>query len=291
MQVGYYPGCSQEGTAKEYDQSLRKVFSEFGVKVVEIDDWSCCGATSGHVTSHLLSLSLAARNFALAKEQNLLQIFAPCAACYNRLAVSKFEVENNNIAKNKVENILEKSLDNLPPVINIIQVFQKIGIDKIVAKKVRNLKNLKAACYYGCLLVRPHKITNFDDPENPSSMEEIVKATGGQVIDWNFKVECCGAAHSVPKKDIVLDLSKRIIDDAVEHGANVIVVACPMCHTNLDMRQKAMKKLYNNHKTIPVLYLSELVGLSLGLEPKDLGIDLHFIDFEVPLLTEEEKVL
>ncbi|MGB9695736.1 MAG: CoB--CoM heterodisulfide reductase iron-sulfur subunit B family protein [Ignavibacteria bacterium] len=290
MQVGYYPGCSQEGTAKEYDKSLRKVFNKLGVQIAEIDDWSCCGATSGHVTSHLLSLSLAARNLLLAKEQNLSKIFAPCAACYNRLAVSKFEVENNKIAKNEVENILGEALNNLPPVMNIVQLFQEIGIDKIVAKKVRNLKDLKVACYYGCLLVRPHKITNFDDPENPSSIEEIVEATGAQVVDWNFKVECCGAAHSVPKKDIVLELSKRIIDDAVEHGANVIVVVCPMCHTNLDMRQKAMKRLYNNHKEIPILYLSELVGLSLGFEPGDLGIDLHFIDFKVPLM-QEEKVL
>lgn len=287
MQVGYYPGCSQEGTAKEYDKSLRKIFNKLEVQVEEINDWSCCGATSGHVTNHLLSLSLAARNLLLAKEQNLSQIFAPCAACYNRLAISKFEIENNKITKNEIEDIFGKALNNLPPVINIIQVFQEIGIDKIVDKKVRNLKDLKVACYYGCLLVRPNKITRFDDPENPSSMEEIVKATGAEVIDWNFKVECCGAAHSVPRKDIVLDLSKRIIDDAVENGANVIVVACPMCHTNLDMRQKAMKKLYNNHKEIPVLYLSELVGLSLGFEPGELGVDLHFIDFKVPLMQEE----
>jgi heterodisulfide reductase subunit B len=290
MQVGYYPGCSQEGTAKEYDMSLRKVFNKLGVQITEIEDWSCCGATSGHVTSHLLSLSLATRNLILAKEQKLPQIFAPCAACYNRLAVSKFEVENNNNAKCKVEDILGETLNNLPPVLNIIQVFQEIGIDKIVANRVRNLKDLKVACYYGCLLVRPHSITNFDDPENPSSMEQIVKATGAQIVDWNFKVECCGAAHSVPRTDIVLDLSKKIIDDAVEQGANVIVVACPMCHTNLDMRQKAMTKLYNNHKITPILYLSELVGLSLGFEPKELGINLHFIDFNIPLM-EEEKVL
>lgn len=287
MQVGYYPGCSQEGTAKEYDKSLRKIFNKLEVQVEEINDWSCCGATSGHVTNHLLSLSLAARNLLLAKEQNLSQIFAPCAACYNRLAISKFEIENNKITKNEIEDIFGKALNNLPPVMNIIQVFQEIGIDKIVDKKVRNLKDLKVACYYGCLLVRPNKITRFDDPENPSSMEEIVKATGAEVIDWNFKVECCGAAHSVPRKDIVLDLSKRIIDDAVENGANVIVVACPMCHTNLDMRQKTMKKLYNNHKEIPILYLSELVGLSLGFEPRELGVDLHFIDFKVPLMQEE----
>lgn len=290
MQIGYYPGCSQKGTAKEYEKSLKEVLGILNVDIKEIDDWSCCGATSAHVTSHLLSLSLAARNLALAKRQNMPTIFAPCAACYSRLAVSKYEIENHQIAKSQVENILNEDLSQMPSVVNIIQVFQEVGIEKIKEKKVIDLKGLKVACYYGCLLLRPHKITRFDDPENPTSMEEIVRATGAEVIDWNFKVECCGASHSIARTDIVLDLSKRIIDDAQENGANVIVVACPMCHTNLDMRQKSMRKVYGDHKEIPVLYLSELIGLSLGVNPQKLGIGLHFIDFNVPIMHKETAI-
>lgn len=282
MQIGYYPGCSQEGTAKEYDKSLREILKILGVDLTEIDDWSCCGATSAHVTSHKLSLALSARNLALAEKQGLKEIFAPCAACYNRLASSKTELQNHTEQKYEIETIIEEKINNIPEIFNIVNFFEKIGIEKIAEKKKNDLKNLKAACYYGCLLVRPGGI-NSDDSEQPESMEEIVKATGAQTIDWNFKLECCGAAHSIARTDIVVDLSKKILDDAQKHGANVMIVACPMCHSNLDMRQKNIKSKFSDYKVIPILYLSELIGLALGFSKKELGIDTHFIEFDLPI--------
>jgi heterodisulfide reductase subunit B2 len=282
MQIGYYPGCSQEGTAKEYDKSLREVLKVLDVEPTEINDWSCCGATSAHVTSHKLSLALSARNLALAEKQGLKEIFAPCAACYNRLANSKTELQNHPEQKYEIETIIEEKINNIPEIYNIVNFFQKIGKDKIAEKRKIELKNFKAACYYGCLLVRPNGI-NDDDSEQPNSMEEIVKATGAQTIDWNFKLECCGAAHSIARKEIVVDLSKKILDDAIKHGANVLVVACPMCHSNLDMRQQNIKSKFADFKEIPVLYLSELIGLAMGFDKKQLGIDTHFIEFNLPV--------
>jgi heterodisulfide reductase subunit B2 len=282
MKIGYYPGCSQEGTAKEYNKSLREIFKILDVNLEEIDDWSCCGATSAHVTNHKLSLALSARNLALAEKQGLKEIFAPCAACYNRLVISKKELQNHPEQKSEIENIVEEKINNIPEIFNIVNFFQKIGKEKITEKRKIELKNFKVACYYGCLLVRPNGI-NSDDSEQPVSMEGIVKATGAQTIDWNFKLECCGAAHSIAKKDIVVDLSKKILDDAKKNGANVVVVACPLCHTNLDMRQKNIRSKFEGYKEIPVLYLSEIIGLSLGLSKKELGIDLHFIEFNLPV--------
>ncbi|MBK6507429.1 MAG: hypothetical protein IPG02_17725 [Ignavibacteria bacterium] len=142
------------------------------------------------------------------------------------------------------------------------------------------MSNLNVACYYGCLLVRPADITSLMMPKNRHQWKESLKQQIAKTVDWNHKVECCGAAHSIARRDIVVDLSKKIIDDAIAHGANVMVVACPMCHTNLDMRQRTMKKVYPGHKEFPVLYLTELVGLSLGMNEKELGIDLHYIDFK-----------
>ena len=289
MQIGYYPGCSQEGTAKEYDKSLREILKILDVNPIEIDDWSCCGATSAHVTSHKLALALSARNLALAEKQGLKEIFAPCAACYNRLANSKEELQNHPEEKYEIETIIEEKINNIPEIYNIINFFRKIGKEKISEKKKIDLKNLKAACYYGCLLVRPKGI-NEDDSEQPDSMEEIVKATGAQSIDWNFKLECCGASHSIARRDIVIDLSKKILDDAKKHGANVMVVACPMCHANLDMRQKNIKSKFEGYKEIPVLYLTELIGLALGLDKKQLGIDTHFIEFNLPVKNNAEEV-
>lgn len=277
--VGYYPGCSLNGTAKEYEMSIRKVANLLEVELVEINDWNCCGATSAHVTSHKLAVSLSLRNLVLAAEQGIEDIMAPCAACYSRLTVSKNEVLNNPKVKTQIEEILEKKIDKLPNVINIVEFFKNFGIENLLKLNSPNLKFLNAACYYGCLLVRP--AGNFDDSEEPKSMEELVSITGAKTVDWNFKTDCCGAAHSVPRKDIVVDLSKKILDDAKKHGANVLIVACPMCHTNLDMRQRAIMKEHKDHNEIPVLYLSELLGLALGLNLSELGIDLHIVKYNL----------
>lgn len=289
MQIGYYPGCTQEGTAKEYDKSLREILKVLEIEPKEIEDWNCCGATSAHVTSHKLALALSARNLALAEKQNIKEIFAPCAACYNRLASSRKELIEHPEHKNEMETIIEEKINNIPEVYNIADFFNRIGIEKISANKKIDLKNLKAACYYGCLLVRPNGI-NSDDSEQPKLMEEIVKATGAQVVDWNFRLECCGGGHSIARTDIVVDLSKKILDDAIKHGANVMIVACPMCHSNLDMRQKNIKSKFAEYKEIPVLYLSELIGLAFGFDKKELGIDTHFIEFNLPVKNKVEEV-
>ena len=278
MKIGYYPGCSLTGTGKEYDISLRKVLALLDVDVEEIRDWCCCGATSAHATNHLLSIALPARNLLLAQQQNLNELFAPCAACYSRLICAKHEINTDTKLKEKVEFVLEEEFNSSTEIINIVQLFQKIGKEKIASQVKVNLKGIKAACYYGCLLVRPHDITKFDDVEEPSLMEDILSVTGAETVKWNYKTECCGGAHSIARKDIVTFLSKNILDDAKQNGADVIVVACPMCHSNLDMRQRAIKKEYNQHEEMPILYLSELIGIAFGLSSKQLGIDLHFVD-------------
>jgi len=276
VKIGYYPGCSSSGTGKEYDISLRKVLNLLDVQLEEINDWSCCGATSAHATNHLLSEALPARNLIIAEEQKLSEIVAPCAACYNRLIVTQHDLKTNTQLEKEISDLLGKNVGKSISIINIIELFERIGKERIIEKKKNDLNGIKAACYYGCLLVRPFNITHFDDPEQPTSMEKIISATGATAVDWNYKIECCGGAHSFAHKEIVVDLSKKIIDDARLHGADVIVVACPMCHSNLDMRQRAMK----NHQEMPVLYLSEFIGLSLGIEPKELGMGLHFISSE-----------
>ena len=273
MKIGYYPGCSLTGTGKEYGLSLQKVLDRLDVQLEELNDWSCCGATSAHATNHVLSVALSARNLLIAQKQKLSEIFAPCAACYNRLIIAMHEIETNPVVEKQAAELLGENITKNISILNMIEFIERIGVEKISENKKVDLSGLKVACYYGCLLVRPFNITHFDDAEEPQSMEKIIKATGAETVDWNFKTECCGGAHSIAHKEIVVDLSKKIIDDAKRHGADLIVVACPMCHSNLDMRQKAMK----DTEAMPVLYLSEFLGLSLGIKPKELGIDLHFI--------------
>ncbi|MDH7516389.1 MAG: CoB--CoM heterodisulfide reductase iron-sulfur subunit B family protein [Bacteroidota bacterium] len=278
MTIGYYPGCSLKGTAKEYDRSLRAILGALGVELREIEDWNCCGASSAHAVSRLLATALPARNINLAAAQNYGEILAPCAACYNRLVAAKREIEQHAAVRQSVEYVLEEPFRPGVEIRNLIEFFERIGTETIAAAVRRPLQGLSAACYYGCLLVRPPEITRFDDAETPSSMERIVQATGAKTVEWRFKTECCGAAHSIARKDIVLDLSRQILDDARASGADLIVVACPMCHSNLDMRQASMRVRNGGRRSVPVVYLSELVGYALGFDARTLGLDLHFID-------------
>lgn len=287
MKTGYFPGCSMAGTSREFSSSLKEVLSVLDIELNEIEDWNCCGASSAHVTSHLLATALPARNLNLASQQGFDQVFAPCAACYSRLLSVGIEMKNNDKMRAKVEEVISEKMLPTPEVINLLQYFQGIGKEKITEQKEVDLAGLKVACYYGCLLVRPNNLIDFDDSEMPTSMEAIVSYTGAEPIEWNFKTECCGAAHSIPHTNIVEVLSKKIIDDAVAHGADVIVVGCPMCHSNLDMRQRNILKDYPDTKQTPILYLSELLGISFGIDMKTLGLNLHYID---PIKLIEKKL-
>jgi heterodisulfide reductase subunit B len=139
------------------------------------------------------------------------------------------------------------------------------------------IEGRKAACYYGCLLTRPPETLRFDDCERPSSMEAVVAAVGGAMVEWNYKTECCGAGMTMANEDIVLDLSHKILTNAAAHGANCVVVACPMCHVNLDMKQADIERRYSVRHGMTIYYLSDLVGRALGLTDKALGIDRHFV--------------
>ncbi len=282
--IGYFPGCSLTGTSKEFDSSLRAVLQKLGVELVEIQDWNCCGATSAHVTNHVLATALPARNLHLAAQQGLQEVLAPCAACYNRLVSAQHEIDSSPEIRKEVETAIGEPISGRVEILNIVQLFDRIGHDRIAALLSTQIAGMKLACYYGCLLVRPANLTQFDDAERPTSMERLIEAAGGKTVDWNFKVECCGAAHSIAHTEVVVTLSERILADARLHGADAVVVACPMCHSNLDMRQKNMKKKIAEHVDMPVLFLTEVLGLALGLSPKALGLDLHFVDPN-PVLT------
>ncbi|MBN2056439.1 CoB--CoM heterodisulfide reductase iron-sulfur subunit B family protein [bacterium] len=277
MKVGYFPGCSLTGSAKEFDISLREVLRALGVELQEIDDWSCCGASSAHVVSRVLATALPMRDLVLAEEQGIDRLLVPCAACYNRLICAQHEMQHDHELGGEVREALRSDAGGKVEILNIIELLAEIGTDALAARSEVKLGSARVACYYGCLLLRPHDITGFDDVEQPESMERLVKAIGAEPIQWGFKTECCGGAHSISHKRIVADLSKRIIDDARSNGANLVVVACPMCHTNLDMRQKEIRKHYPDHEELPVVYITELLGLALGIHRKKLGINLHFV--------------
>jgi len=280
--LGYYPGCSLHGTSREFDESLRAVLAVLEIPFAEIDDWSCCGASSAHSTGHLLGVALPARNLALAEAQGYPSVLAPCAACYNRLAAASLAVEREPGMAERLDDILGLHFANSVSVRNVLTVLnaEATAIEERAAATLtpNPLVGLKLAAYYGCLLVRPPEVSSPDDPEAPTSMDEVIAACGADPVDWNMKVECCGGAFSVSRTASVVRLGRAIIDDARRHGAAAIVVSCPLCHSNLDLRQKAMRE--RGEEPVPVLFVTQVVGLALGLPAAELGLDRHFVDTE-----------
>ncbi len=276
MKIGYYPGCSMHATAKDYGESLSGVTQALGVELQEVPDWACCGASSAHVTNHLLGVALPARTLATAEEHGMDRIMTPCAACYGRLCSAAVETGQDPELKREVEEVIGHPLQGSVQVLNIVELLQEL-LPQVEPLLVRRLEGLKLACYYGCLLLRPHKVTGFDDPEQPESMEALVRAVGAQPVAWNKRVECCGAGFSLARTGSVIRLGRGILDDAAAAGADAVVVACPMCHSNLDMRQAAMNRKQRGLPELPVLYATQVVGLAMGLDPSSLGLQRHFV--------------
>jgi len=278
VKLAYYPGCSLDSSGVEYGLSTKRTAAILGIELEEIEDWNCCGATSGHNTNKLLSLALPARNLAIAEKTGL-DVLAPCAACYNRFRSTEHAVRHDNELRQKIEEVIEMEYSASHDTLSIPDLLaNKVGIGSIKSKVVRPLKGMKAACYYGCLLVRPTEHTGWDDAEDPQSMDIVVQALGAKTVEWPFKTECCGAALATSRPDVGTKMIYDVLRNAKEAGAECIVTACPLCMMNLDMRQKGTEKKFNEKFNIPIYYITELLAIACGDSPKTVGTDRHFVE-------------
>ena len=278
MKYAYFPGCSLESTAKEFNESTYLVAEALGITLEEIPDWNCCGATSAHNLDHTLSVALPARNLGIAEEMGA-DVMAPCAACYNRMRSAEVELKENAALREKINESLDKKFTGGITVKSGLEVFTTPDILTQVSENVaKQLTGLKPACYYGCLLVRPPKVLGFDDPEDPQSLDNAMKTIGAEPVEWYFKNECCGASFGLSKSEIVVKLVGDIISNAKKHGANCIVTACPLCTTNLEMRQDAAGKLRGEDLKIPIFYFTELMGLAMQVPGVKKCFSSHLVD-------------
>jgi heterodisulfide reductase subunit B len=272
MRYAYYPGCSAESTARDQYMSVKEVAKVLDIELIEPKGWTCCGSTPAHHTDKNLSIALPAANLLMAKKMNL-DMVVFCAACYNRMKVANYEIKNNPKIRKEIAEILGEDYDGSVNVLHFVEILIKdIGIKKLQESFTHTLNGLKVANYYGCLLVRPREVTNFDDPENPAVMEKLVAMMGGEGIDWPHKVECCGGGFALSRTDIVVELSNSILEMAKLSGAQCISVACPMCQVNLDLRQNDIKKIKGNDHDLPIVYITQLIGLCMGISPEKLGM-------------------
>ncbi|MTI84902.1 MAG: heterodisulfide reductase subunit B [Firmicutes bacterium] len=275
MKYSYYPGCCHHTSAKEYDISSRVVCDTLGIQLTDVPDWSCCGSTAAHSTSHLLATSLAARNLSLAEKEGE-DVVASCAACYQRLAMADHHLKTNKDLLQEVNQILDRPYGSSIKVRSMLDVIYSAK-STLAAGVKKPLQGLKVAAYYGCLLVRPLSV-RVDDAEYPQTMDELLETAGAQAVEWGFKTECCGASLAISNEDIVLELVFKILEAARDAGANCIVTACPLCHFNLDVRQEKLNKSRGKSFNLPVFYFTQLIGLSLGIDQRDLSLGTHFLD-------------
>ena len=273
MKVSFFPGCSLEGTAREYGESIDAVCYFLGIKLEELPGWTCCGASAAHCINEFLSVSLPAKNLLIA--ENLKHdLVTPCAACFSRLKNAE-----KALIKESQEQYTATPFRGEIKILHLLEFFcRKNVIARIKDQIKRPLSNLKVASYYGCLLVRPPRITDAENWEDPQTLDNLISLLGGETVSWPYKTECCGGSLLLTNLDIARRLIGRILDMAKEAEADCIVTACPLCQSNLDTRQEEIGKAKGITYNLPVFYFTELLGLAFGLKDTKKWFRRHFVD-------------
>jgi heterodisulfide reductase subunit B len=284
MKYTYYPGCSVKATAKMYQQSIDAVAGPLGIELVELDDWNCCGATAYMSVKELMSFAISARNLALA-EPFYRDVVTPCSACYLVLNKTNLYFAEYPELRKKLGQALEAgglSYSGNLRVRHILDVIvTDVGAEKISSLVTHKLKGLKVVPYYGCQIVRPEM--GFDDPDEPTSMDELITALGATSVDYSLKAKCCGASLMGTEEKLALRLCKELLANADDAGAHCLITLCPLCHMNLDVYQGKVNRLFKTKFKLPILYFTQLIGLALGVPPAELGIDKLAVKITAPM--------
>ena len=265
MKLAYYPGCVSLSTGKEMDVSTRAVCAALGIELEELSDWNCCGAT--HVSNELVATGLSARNMA----QTELPIMTTCSICYSNLRSAVRRLEDGEV-RERVNAVLEKKYSGAA-IRHALDVILE-SLEKKDERIVLPLKEMKVAAYYGCLLTRP---VGQYSPQFPTILEELIKRMEAEPVELRHKTSCCGGPIFMPREDAADDIAFAILAEAKEAGAEVIVTVCPLCHLMLDAKQKALEDKKGQKIGIPVLYVTQLVGIALGLSPEELGLEMNSV--------------
>jgi len=281
MKYAYFPGCAIHGSAKEYAMATNAVNKYLDVELIEIRGWNCCGAIDAvYAYNPLLSISLSARNLALA-ENTKMGIVTLCCACFFTLSRANSMLRENVDMKGKVDKVINDAGLKYAGGVKVRHYMDilanDVGFDKILQKVTVPLKGLKVAPYYGCLIVRPIGIERFDDPEHPTSMDKVIEALAAEVVYYPDKTRCCGASLVMIDEGVMMEMTKALLLTAKNAQADCIVTPCPMCHFNLDAKQKDIESHFDLDLGIPVLYITQLIGLAFGVPSKELGLHRNLV--------------
>lgn len=276
----YYPGCSLKSAAYAYEDSTQVVSKSLGIRLNEIDDWNCCGATEYFSVNQLPAYSLVARNLSLAHSQyGGADVVAPCSACFlNLRKTNDYMRKYKNLNAQVGQALGAGGLSYAPGSVRVRHlldvVVEDVGFDAVKEKVVKPLEGLKVAPYYGCLIVRPE--TGYNT-EYPTHLDELMTTLGAEVVDFPMKTHCCGGHMTQISEETAYELIRRILKNATDYGAQAIVTLCPMCQLNLDAYQSEVNKMFGTDYHIPVLFFTQLMGIAFGLNEADLGFGAEVV--------------
>ena len=273
-QYSYFPGCSAESTGLGNGLSTEAISEPLGIELIELEDWTCCGSTPYGSLDESESIVIAARNLALAEAKGL-DLVTPCSSCYVTLNKANLHLQAHPKMLAQVNEALSVAGLKYNGSVSVRQVvdvlINDVTIDGIVAKAKRKLSGLKVAPYYGCQLVRPDY--GYDDMEFPQTLDRLIDGLGAEAVDFPLKARCCGGSLMLSEEDRVLGLTSKLLQNAAENGAQCFITPCPLCQTNLDVFQGKIKSKYKADYNLPVLFVSQLIGLALGIDYDSLGLN------------------
>lgn len=284
-EYAYFPGCSLEKMAASYHMSTKETTRKLGIKLNEIEDWNCCGATTYFYIDELLAYTLCARNLAIAEKTGL-DVVAPCSACYKNMYFTAAHLKKDVDLAEHVNFALEE--DNLHfsgniGIKHLMEVFSKdVGPEELKSKITKPLTGVRVAAYYGCQIVRPQK--DHEDVEQPQFFEEILSVTGATPVNYPLKMRCCGGSLILSSRIAALSMVRNLLQCAVDNQAMVIATACPMCQVNLECYQQQVNQEFGTNFSMPILYFTQLIGLAMGIPPKKLGFGKEFVSMAPALL-------
>lgn len=273
--VAYFPGCSGDSSAREYDRTVRNTAKVLGIDLVEPPGWVCCGSSPAHATDPVAAHVYPLRTMATIERLGLDTVTSPCSNCFSRLKMAECEGMEDAAALQQVAAITNYEYQGKVKVQHFIDTILDHATPQQIAEKVtRPLRGLKVACYYGCLITRPAKKTGAEHAEYPMKMDYLMQALGAETVDWSFKTDCCGGSLSVTQTEVSLNMSRKVIQNARDCGADAVITMCPMCHMNLDARQDQMGIDFR----LPILHSTQLTSLAFGLPEKDAHLDKNMVD-------------
>jgi heterodisulfide reductase subunit B len=282
--IAYYPGCSLHSSAAEYGKTTEAIAEALDLELVEPPGWICCGSSPAHTTDHVLATKYPVVNLSIVEQMGLEEMTAPCSACYIRFKAAAHEMAHNPGLARQVGEELDYEYQGSVRVMHLVEaLIEKVGLDRIEASVQKPLAGLRVACYYGCYLTRPADITGAEHPEYPMDMDYLLQRLGAEVVDWDYKTDCCGGSLGLTETPIAHEMTAKVLRNAHQRGADAIVTVCPLCHVNIDGRQGQIKDLGFD---IPIFYATQLAAIALGLGEKTAMLNKNLVDPR-PLLREK----